>query len=257
MSELTVEIRRLRIAGGMNQSKLAAALRVSKSLVAGFESGRHIPQADTATNLDRVFGTDDKIQKLSAEAREDRYPWMRPWVEHERRALLLRSFEPLVIPGLLQTEGYMRALLATSTMNDGWIDDLVRTRLERQAATLGRENPVVISAIISEFALGRGPREVMKDQLGHLVDLGHRPSVKVRVLPDEAGLHLGLSGAFVIASLPDGRRCGYLDNQLKGTVVSGHGEVAELELAWESVDGLALPVVQSRDLMLRMIDERK
>jgi transcriptional regulator with XRE-family HTH domain len=241
----------------MNQSQLAAALRVSKSLVAGFESGRHIPQADTATNLDRVFGTDDKIQKLSAEAREDRYPWMRPWVEHERRALLLRTYQPLVIPGLLQTEGYMRALLATSTMNDGRIDDLVRTRLERQAATLGRDNPVVISAIINEFALSRGPREVMKKQLGHLVDLGHRPSVKVRVLPDDAGLHLGLSGAFVLANLPDGRRCGYLDNQLKGTVVSSHGEVAELELAWESVDGLALPVVQSQDLMLRMIDERK
>ncbi|MDG4764696.1 helix-turn-helix transcriptional regulator [Solwaraspora sp. WMMD406] len=257
MSELSVEIRRLRLAGGMNQTQLGAALRVSKSLIAGFETGRHIPQADTATNLDQLFGTDDKFAKLSLEAREDRYPWMRPWVEHERRALLLRTYEPLLIPGLLQTEGYMRAVLATSTMNDGRIDDLVRTRLERQAATLGRDNPVVISAIIGEFALSRSPREVMKDQLGHLVDLGHRPSVKVRVLPDEAGLHLGLGGAFVIASLPDGRRCGYLDNQLKGTVVSSHGEVTELELAWESVDGLALPVVQSRDLMLRMIDERK
>jgi transcriptional regulator with XRE-family HTH domain len=256
VSELPAEIKRLRIARGMNQSQLAAALRVSKSLVAGFETARHIPQADTAQNIDKVLGSGDKIQKLSAIAREDRYPWMRSWIEHERRAILLRTYQPLLVPGLLQSETYMRAVLGTSAANEGRIDELVDARLERQAATLGREKPVAISAIIGEYALRRGPREVMKDQLGHLVDLGHRLSASVRVMPDDVGLHIGLGGAFVIASLPDGRRCGYLDNQLKGTVVTSHGEVTDLELAWEAVDRLALPVVQSRDLMLRIIDER-
>ncbi|MFV2017372.1 helix-turn-helix domain-containing protein [Micromonospora sp. LOL_023] len=257
MSELPAEIRRLRIARGMNQSQLAAALRVSKSLVAGFESGRHIPQADTAETMDKILDSRDQIQKKSAIAREDRHPWMRSWAEHERRAILLRSYQPLLVPGLLQSEAYMRLVLETVAGNEGRIDELMRTRLERQSATLGRDKPVAISAIIGEYALLRGPREVMKDQLGHLVDLGHRPSVRIRVMPDDVGLHTGLGGAFVIANLPDGRRCGYLDNQLKGTVVTSHGEVTDLELAWEAVDGLALPVVQSRDLMLRMIDERK
>lgn len=241
----------------MSQEALAARLNVSKSLVTSFETGRLIPQDDTAKSIDNIFGTGDEIQDSAKTEREDRHPWMRPWVEHERRALLLRTWQPLLIPGLLQCESYMRAVFAGVHRNTGRIDELVAARLERQAATLDRANPVAFSAVIGEVAFRQAPREIMKEQLEHLVDLGHRPNVRIRMLRDGLGLHAGLGGAFVLATLTDGRHVGYLDNLLAGDVVTAHGDLADTELAWEAVDGLALPVDQSRDMMLRLIDELK
>lgn len=240
----------------MSQERLAATINVSKSLVTSFESGRLIPQDDTAKSIDDLFGSGDEIQRKARTEREDRQPWLRSWVDQERRAHLLRTWEPMLVPGLLQCEAYMRAVIAAVPGNAGKVDELVAARRERQAATLYRDNPVVLSAIIGEVALRRGPRDILKEQLGHLVDVGHRPHVKVRLLPAEGeGIHVGLGGAFVIASLPDGRRSGYLDDQLIGHVVTGHGDLDALELAWEEIDALALPVTQSRDAILRMLDE--
>ena len=230
---------------------------MSKSLIQQFESGKLIPQDDTAAALDEYFGTGAEIRKLANGEREDRQPWLRSWVEQERRALLVRTWEPLVIPGALQCEAYMREVFSATPRNAGRIDELVASRLERQANTIDRDDPVALSAIIGEMALRRGPRDVLKKQLGHLVDVGHRRHVKVRIIPAEnEGIHVGLSGPFNIAHLPDGRRVGQMDDQLIGHPVTNHGDLGHLELAWAEIDALALPVVQTRDAILRMLDER-
>lgn len=257
---LPARIRELRAARRMSQDRLAAAIGVSKSLVSQFESGKAIPQEGTAQRLDEVFGTGTAIQDAARTAHEDLRPWLRPWVEHERRAFLLRIWEPMLIPGLLQCEPYMRAVFSTVPRNAGRIDELVNTRRERQANTINREHPgpVPVSTIIGEMALRRGPRDVLKAQLGHLADATHQPHVKIRVIPvDGEGIHVGLSGPFNIATLPDGRRFGQMDDQLIGHPVTSASDLGHLELAWEEIDALALPVIQSRDLILRMLDEYK
>lgn len=242
----------------MSQERLAASINVSKSLVTSFETGRLIPQADTAKTMDELFGTGDEIQSSAKTEREDRQPWLRSWVDQERRAHLLRTWEPMLIPGLLQCESYMRAVIAAVPANAGKVDELVAVRLERQAATIYRDNPVAYSAIIGEIALRRGPREILKEQLEHLVDVGHRPNVRIRlILAEPEGIHVGLGGGFVIASLPEGRRSAYMDDQLVGHVATAHGDLDALELAWEEIDALALSVAQSRDAILRMLDEHK
>ncbi|WFE24912.1 DUF5753 domain-containing protein [Solwaraspora sp. WMMD791] len=253
MSELTTELRRLRLARRMNQTQLAKALSVSKSLIASFGTGRLVPQEDTAQAIDQVLNSGDKIQKLAEEARGDLKPWLRSWVEHEHRAILLRAWEPTLIPGLLQTEAYMRLVFAGVPTNKGPIEEVVADRLARQAAVLDREPPVELIALVEESALRRGPREVMKEQLAHLVDLGHRPTVRIRAVPDSAGLHAGLSGPLSLATLSDGRRVGYLDDLLRGRLASTTGDVLELELIWEAINELALSADQTRDLMLGMI----
>ncbi|WP_158624193.1 helix-turn-helix transcriptional regulator [Micromonospora sp. HM5-17] len=257
--DLPHRLRQLRAARRLSQEKIAAALNVSKSLVQQFESGKLIPQEDTADRLDQYFGTGHEIRDLAKAAREDRQPWLRPWVDHERRALLVRTWEPMLIPGLLQCEAYMRAVFSTVPRNAGRIDELIAARCARQANTILREeNPVALSAIIGEMALRRGPRDIVKGQLGHLVDMGHRPHVKIRlVLAESEGIHVGLSGSFNIATMPDGRRFGHMDDQLTGHPVTSHSDLGHLELAWEEIDALALPVVQSRDVILRMLDEHK
>nr|MDT0656601.1 Scr1 family TA system antitoxin-like transcriptional regulator [Micromonospora sp. DSM 115978] len=255
MNDLPSELRRLRLARRWNQQQLAKAVGVSKSLITSFETARLIPLEQTAKALDLALGSGDQIQKLSAEMRGDRRPWLRSWRDHERRAVLLRSWEPLVVPGLLQTEEYARAIFEATPANALKVDDLVSTRMARQAAVLERDPPVTIAAVMAEAALDMGAREIMKPMLGRLADLGHRPNVQLRVLPRSVGFHAGLAGPISMATLPDGRRVAYLDDQLRGRTAVDVAETGELELALTAIEGCALNIPQSRDLILRMIDE--
>lgn len=255
MNTFASEIRKLRAGRQLNQQQLAEALNVSKSLIAGFETGRLIPQPDTAADLDELFGSGDRVQQMSAEARKDRQPWMRPWVEHERRATVLRAWEPTVIPGLLQTPAYARTILVAGPHTDEEVAELTTGRLGRQEATLGRDKPVVLTAVIGEPALRYGPPEVMKPQLEHLIDVGDRPNVHVHVLPVESGLHAGLAGPFVIADQPDGTRVAYLDDQLAGRVATNVVDIGTLEVTWAAIAALALSAQPTRNFILRMIDE--
>lgn len=257
MNNLRAEIRKLRIGRRMSQQQLADALNVSKSLIAGFETGRLIPQPETAEDMDEFFGTGDRIQTTSVEALKDRQPWMRPWEEHERRATVLRTWEPTLIPGLLQTPAYARAILSVGPHTPDEVEKLTAGRLARQEATLGREKPVVFTAIIGEPALRYGPPELMKPQLEHLIDLGDRQNVHLHVLPIEAGLHAGLAGPFVIALQPDGNRVAYLDDQLAGRVAAKVVDVGTLEVTWEAISSLALSAQPTRNFILGMLDEFK
>ena len=160
-----------------------------------------------------------------------------------------------MVPGLLQTEEYARAIFEATPANALKVDDLVSTRMARQAAALERDPPVTISTVMAEGALSMGAREIMKPLLGHLVDLGHRPNIQLRVLPSSVGFHAGLAGPISMATLPDGRRVAYLDDQLRGRTAVDVAETGELELGLTAIEGCALNIPQSRDLILRMIDE--
>jgi len=240
----------------MTQAQLGRAIKVSASLIAAIEQGRAVPQPETAAHLDELFGLGDEIQRAADVARDDaRPPWLRPWTEHEERATLLRWWEPMLLPGLLQTEEYARAVLQGSWLPDDVVDRAIQVRRDRQAATIDRPSPPRLSAIIGEFALMSGPAEVRREQVKHLLDLSERAAVRVQVVPRSAGLHAGLNGAFVLATLPGNRRAGYVDDQLRGRVVTDGGDLDQLDLSWEIVSGLALPVQPSRDLLQRAIND--
>lgn len=183
-------LRQLRIDRKLSQAQLAKRLNVSKSYVSQIESGKLIPQDDTAKALDLVYGTGDEIQKAAKDAREDRQPWLRSWFDQEQRAVLLRTWEPMLVPGLLQCESYMRAVFRAVPSNAGQIDDLVAKRLERQANTIYRESaPVALSAIIGEVALRRGPRDVLK-RAARASHRHWRPAARQNPLdPDGVGGH--------------------------------------------------------------------
>ncbi|MFY1695570.1 helix-turn-helix domain-containing protein [Solwaraspora sp. WMMA2101] len=257
MSELQDLLRSERLKRNLTQAQVGEAIRVSNSLIGAFETGKSIPLPDTAVDLDRIYETGNQIQRLSRTAREDAQAlWLRSWLESERRALVLRSFQPLVIPGLLQTEAYARAVLTAGTRTRRRLDEAIAVRLERQSATLDRDEDIQFTSIIAEAVL-RQPGAFMKDQLEHLVDIGHRSDVQIRVLPADVGMHVGLAGAFVVAVLPNDRRIGYLDDHLGGRIVTEAQDVLDLEQSWDAVSGLALTVSQSRDLIGRMIDEHE
>lgn len=242
--------------GGLTQERLAERLNVSTSLIAKFETARLVPMPDTARNLDEVFGSGDLIQELAAEARKAGPPeWFRPWPDLEREATSLRSHEPTYVPGLLQTEAYARAVLATSLLTPDEVEAHLAIRLERQAAVFGRDKPPVCTFMIDECALLRGDPAVMKEQLEHLVELSARPRLFVHVVPRSAGFYAGQMGNFVLAALPGGGEVAYLEDPVTGRMVTDPDKVAGFVCTWDAIRSAALPRDMSRDLIRRMASE--
>ncbi|GAB3945410.1 hypothetical protein GCM10027614_37130 [Micromonospora vulcania] len=178
-------------------------------------------------------------------------PWFRPWAELEQDATSLRYYQPLAVPGLLQIEGYAHAMLRVGgVLAPADVEQVVASRLSRQAV-LVRDDPPQVVVVIDEVVLRRlvGGRAIMCEQLRHLGELATWPHIQIRVIPAAGPWHTGLSGSFVLARLPDAGEVAYLDNQLRGQIVTDQADVASLGRRWESVAGEALPCRRSVELI--------
>lgn len=132
-------------------------------------------------------------------------PTYRDFISLESQASTMRTLETTVVPGLLQTPEYARAVTraAVKDLDDSDLDTLVEVRLARQDV-LRADPPLVLSAVLDEAVLRRevGGPEVMARQLERLMEAARLPQVRLQVLPFSAGAHVGLTGPFVIFSFP-------------------------------------------------------
>ncbi|RLP94386.1 XRE family transcriptional regulator [Micromonospora sp. BL4] len=182
--------------------------------------------------------------------------WFRPWQEIEREAVSLRSYESVVLPGLLQTEAYARAVLSgAGLIPRADIERHLTARLARQSL-LKRDDPPQFTAVIDEVVLRRpvGGRSTMREQLLAVVAACAEPHIRVHVVPASVGAYAGLNGPFVIAHSNDHRVAGYLDNQLQGHLASDPEDIAAMMAAWENVRGEALSHWQSVDLITEVAE---
>jgi transcriptional regulator with XRE-family HTH domain len=238
------EMRRLRDGAGLSQEALGERVSYSTSLVAAVEQCRRAPREEFTRRCDDALRAEGLLVRIrDALMRESLMPWFREWVTIEQEATALRSFQPLVVPGLLQTEGYARALYEGAAQLVGAaIESPLAARLGRQAV-LDRPTPPLLVAVLDYTALERpvGGPTVMREQLRHLAEVARRPRVHLHLVPRGVGAYPGLNGAFVLATLPDADEVGYLDNQLQGTIVERTTDVQSLRQTWESVRAEALP----------------
>ena len=126
------------------------------------------------------------------------YPrWFEDWVDAEGRASVLRGWEPLLVPGLLQTPEYARVLFRAWRTDDDEdkIEQLVAARMDRQKI-FARAGAPSFWAVLDEGVLRRrvGGAKVMHGQLLHLADMAERAAIKIHVIPAEAGAHVGCWG---------------------------------------------------------------
>ncbi|MEV5765710.1 helix-turn-helix transcriptional regulator [Micromonospora sp. NPDC052213] len=252
------ELRLARATSGMSQTALAEALSYSGALVAKVETCDRRPSLDFARRCDTVFGADGRFERIQRRiSRETVVPWFRDWAGIEQEASALRWFEPLYVPGLLQTETYARAILVGAGLFAAdEIERQVATRLDRQAV-LTRDRPPLLSVVIDEYVLRRriGGPEVMREQLRHLVKLGGAlPRVRIQVVPLSAGAYAGLDGPFVIGTSPAGDDVVYLDGQRHGQVIDRAEYVRQMVEVWESIRGEALSQQQSLELMAEVAE---
>ena len=234
-------------------------IRYSGALVGMIETAKRTPSRDLAERCDEALGADGIFGRLwPLVSREAAPSWFRPWIEIEREAAALRSFEPLIIPGLLQTPGYARAVLgARPGGTEDELEQRVARRLGRQEVLSGNQR-LHLWCLIDEGALHRcvGGAKVMHDQLLHLAEMSHHQKVSVQVVPFDVGAHAGLLGAFVIASFDGAADIVYLETAGSGQVVELPSAVAEIALTYDTLRSEALPRAASREL-IQKVAERK
>jgi|SRR5450755_640638 transcriptional regulator with XRE-family HTH domain len=188
------ELRAARERAGLSRDDLGERMNYSGSLVGMVETLKRVPQADFAARCDDVLDYPGTFARLQKRLRALPFPAsFRPFAAYEEIATALRSFEHTLVPGLLQTPEYARAVLAVrpNTSPDE-LDDMVAARLARQAI-LDQDSPPALWAVIDEAVLHReiGGAKVMADQLLHLVDMSDRPNVTLQVIPYSSVRTLG------------------------------------------------------------------
>ncbi|MEV8633074.1 DUF5753 domain-containing protein [Streptosporangium sp. NPDC051023] len=182
-------------------------------------------------------------------------PWFREWVEIEQQAESFRAWHPLTVPGLLQTEGYARAILRGKPgVSSASAENSLSSRMERQAV-LRRENPPMLWVVIDEGVLLRpvGSDEVMLGQLDHLLESAQQPHITIQVLPYIARATTGLLGGFVIAQSKGMVDTVYLQSALRGHTTDQPGEVRETLTWYEAIRAEALSQRES----LVLIEEKR
>jgi transcriptional regulator with XRE-family HTH domain len=253
------ELRAYREQAGMSREELAAKVNYSPSLIAMIETGKRTPSRKLAKLLDEVFGTPGTFVRHEKRLRDVPFPEaFRPFVPHEAGATSLRWYEHSIVPGLLQTEDYARAVLSTrpNTTEDE-IEERVVARMQRQEV-LSREDPPLLWVLIDEGALHRevGSAEIMHAQLLNLAAMSLRPNISIQVVPFSAGSHSGLLGAFVIAENDDESPVAYLETAAEGETAEDPVRVAKVALTFDNLRSKALPDVASRDMIARLTEER-
>jgi transcriptional regulator with XRE-family HTH domain len=244
---------------GMTPEQLGARVYLSGSQIRKVEAGTRTPSGDLAKACEAIpeLGCNGALTELyeilSVHLKRRAYPgWFAGWPDKEAEARRLRSFEPLVVPGLLQTEAYARAILSTrmgATREE--LDDAVAGRIERQRI-LDREHPPELWVIVDEAVLRRpvGGPDVIREQLSRLAEVGQRPNIAIQVVPFGAGAHEGLrGGAFVVADFNDAATVAYQDAASSGQIIEDAAEVDALAVTWDTLRLDALPRTASISLI--------
>lgn len=237
------ELRFYRTRAGLSQEELGERISYSAKTVSAVETGRMPPAADFAARCDDELDTGGALTRWRTKlvGWSVLPTWFRPWMGVEAEATLIRSNEDFVMPGLLQTEAYARALLGT--------EQKVATRLERQRI-LDREDPLppTLQIVIEESVLIRpvGGPQVMADQIEHLISMCDRPNIRVQVIP--MGAYPAATGSFALATMPN-ESVAYLDTAARGLVTHGKEDIATVELEFGLILAEALPQRASLDMM--------
>jgi transcriptional regulator with XRE-family HTH domain len=257
------ELRRWRTAAELSQEQLGQRVGYSGAQVGKVETSERAPSRDFAELCDRALpeagGLFARIYQL-ARRWDGGYPsWFTEWLEAERRATSLRTWEPLLIPGLLQTSEYARALFEAwrSADSDDELDQLVSARIERQLI-FERPRPPVLWAVLDEGVLHRriGSGKIMHDQLAHLAEVSDRAKITIQVVPAETGAHVGLLGAFAIAAFESAPGIVYMESPDQGQTTEKSSVVAKVSETFDTLRAEALPRGASRDLIRKVAEQR-
>ncbi|MFH8764746.1 Scr1 family TA system antitoxin-like transcriptional regulator [Streptomyces althioticus] len=252
-------VRRLRTAAGLTQAELGALTHVVSTRITQIEraSGAK-PTLELARALDTALGADDLLVELWPYVYREAFPdWSRRFMEYSERAVAVRQYAAHVVPGLLQTEDYARAVLKVgrTLSSEEQLRERVALRMARQERLSAPGRPE-LWVVLDEAVLRRpvGGLPVMRDQLARLLTSAAAPHVTVQVLPFDQGEHEAMGGSLTVLTLPDDREVAYTEGAHHGQLIEDPDEVASLALTYDRLRAAALPPLMSLD-MIRSVRE--
>ena len=267
-------LRRLRTELGLSREEAAQAIRASEWKIHRLENGQVGFKDRDIIDLLRLYEVHDpaEVADFLTLAREANTPgwwqhygdvlpnWFRTYVDLESAASLIRSYEGQFVPGLLQTDDYMRAVVRGAHLEESGeeLGRRVRLRLARQTL-LTRTEPPRLWAVVDEAALRRpvGGREVMRGQLERLIEATKLPNVTLQILPFAAGAHPAMGSTFSILRFPDQELPDvvYLEHLTNALYLNKPDEVDQYLHVMEGICVRAAAPDQSVELLERLLAE--
>jgi transcriptional regulator with XRE-family HTH domain len=274
---LAAAIRDLRESAGISGRALSIRLGLSHGMVSNWETCQRLPSpedvASLLTALDIVgegkvsIDTTEKERLLDLARHAAEPNWLTIGmpgipqqlagaVESERAASAITEWHPMVIPGLLQTADYARAIAKASGLSDPQIEQRVMVRMSRREI-ITRRDPVEFLALIGEAALREpiGRPEVMIDQLRFLLEISGRPNVDVRIIKLGVGWHPGFAGPFVVYAFPDAPPVIHFEHFSSGAFVPDAADVEAYTGAVEFIKNVAMSPAATTVLIAEIADE--
>ncbi|MFG3087880.1 helix-turn-helix domain-containing protein [Streptomyces antibioticus] len=250
------ELRRLREAANLTQRQLGDVLNYTGSLVGQIETARKVPTVEFSERVDAALVTGGLFSRLVELVLRSQLPaWFRQVAELEVRAAEICTFQTHVVHGLLQTPGYVRAVLGVLDQSD--LEDRTAVRLARQRIFDKAESPV-FWLVLSEAALRQeiGGREVMREQLAHMLSFEDNPRINVQVLPFSAGAHPGTQGSFNLYRFVGDPAIVYTEGYGSGHPSANPDTVKDCSLRYDHLRAAALSLKDSAELIRRVMEER-
>ncbi|MFB7215806.1 helix-turn-helix transcriptional regulator [Streptomyces sp. NPDC056255] len=249
------ELRRQREAHSLKQGQLGDIIFCTGSLIGQIETTKKIPTRDFSERVDAALGTDGVFSRLVGLVLRSQLPtWFQPYADMEAKAAYISTYQAQLVYGLLQTEEYARAVLATGMPDD--LENQVAARIERQRI-LEREQPPLAWAVLDEAALRRpiGGREVMRRQLLRLLEFADHRWMRIQVLPFAAGEHASLAGSFNLLRFESDPDIVYTEDVISGHMTANPDTVREASLRYAHLQAAALSVEDSAALITRVMEE--
>ncbi|SCD87973.1 Transcriptional regulator, contains XRE-family HTH domain [Streptomyces sp. BvitLS-983] len=251
-------LRRMRKARGWSLDVLEASVPLSKSQLARVERGSYLPPEKLPALLDDLFGTEDLFAELYVFACREavqQYGY-NLLLDHERRAVGIKEYAGVLIPGLLQTEGYARALFrSTAARDEAWQEEQLAIRMARQTRLRG-ENPPHHAVILDEAAVRRpvGGPAVMREQLEYLITMVETPWCVIQLLPFSYGEHGMLGGAVHLLTMPDNRTFAYEESSGNGTMMEAPDRVQRHVRHWDRLWAYAVKPQETAAFLRQVIE---
>lgn len=248
------QFRRYRERAGLSQARVAQRTGKTASFVSQVESGKKRCKRDFVEIMDPELKAGGVLLSLYDDLNGDGalgFPTWFDWPEIEVEAEVLVTWEHSVVPGLLQIEGYARTFLST--------DEAVFARMARQEI-LKRDVPAPVSLIVllREHVLHHyvGSREIMRQQLEHLLVMSELPNVTIQIVVNDDGAPAGNGGSFVVAKMKDRSEVAYLETAVRGITTDDSQDLVALARTLDILRSNALPVSMSRNLIREVIEEK-
>ncbi|MFE7930301.1 helix-turn-helix domain-containing protein [Streptomyces sp. NPDC057456] len=250
------ELRRLREAAELTQKQLGDILNYTGSLVGQVETARKVPTVEFSERVDAALGTGGLFSRLVELVLRSQLPsWFQQVAELQTRASEIYSFEMGMVPGLLQTRAYARAVLGA--IDRAGLDDRTAVRLARQRI-FEKGEPPLLWVVLSEAALYQeiGGPAAMREQLAHLLSFQNNPLINIQVLPFSAGAHAGMTGSFDVYRFASDPAIVYMEGYGSAHPTASPDTVKNCSLRYDHLQAAAHSLKDSAELIRRVMEER-